>query len=159
GFTALTADPAPVWSSDSSGSAVSVAWSESSGASVTSGSVSTQSFDGSASVAAKVTIADFGGAASTIGFDYRNSSSVSTLNESSSTLGSSTGIKVVKPSFANPGQYAYAAQLYIFGQAPPEGTVQQIPLKTGVQSTGPLWTAFVADPTDVGGGAGVWWAH
>ena len=55
---------------------------------------------------------------------------ISTLNESSSTLGSSTGIKIVKPPFANPGQYAYAAQTYIFGQQAPAGTEQQIPLST-----------------------------
>ena len=93
------------------------------------------------------------------GFDYNSSSSISTLNESSSTLGSSTGIKIVKPAFANPGQYAYAAQTYIFGQQAPAGTVQQIPLSTTVKSGGPLWTAFVADPTDTANGAGAWWAQ
>jgi hypothetical protein len=35
--------------------------------------------------------------------------------------------------------------------------VQQIPLNTDIQSTGTLWTGFVADPTDgLGGG---WWAQ
>src|SRR5262249_15806255 len=61
------------------------------------------------------------------------------------------------PSFVNPGQYAYAAQTYIFGQQAPEGTQQQIPLGTVVTSDGPLWTAFVADPTDSANGAGAWW--
>ena len=100
----------------------------------------------------------FGGDLSA-GFDYNSSSSISTLNESSSTLGSSTGIKIVKPPFANPGQYAYAAQTYIFGQQAPAGTEQQIPLSTTVKSGGPLWTAFVADPTDTANGAGAWWAQ
>jgi hypothetical protein len=84
---------------------------------------------------------------------------VSTLNESTSALGSSTGIKIIKPPFDNPGQYAYAAQTYIFGQQAPTGTVHDIPLSTTVQSSGPLWTAFLADPTDRSNGAGGWWAQ
>ena len=39
GFTALTADPGTGWATDSSGSTVSVTWSQGSGSSVTSGSV------------------------------------------------------------------------------------------------------------------------
>jgi hypothetical protein len=158
GFNPLTADPATVWSTDSSGSAVSVSWSQGSGSSVTSGSVSTQSFDVSTTVSASAQAFGFGAGVSA-GFDYNSSSSISTLNESSSTLGSSTGIKIVKPPFANPGQYAYAAQTYIFGQQAPAGTEQQIPLSTTVKSGGPLWTAFVTDPTDTGNGAGAWWAQ
>jgi len=80
---------------------------------------------------------------------------VATLNESTSTLGSSSGIAIKRPSFIDPTSYAYVAQTYIFGQAPPTGTEQQIPLSTAVQSGGPLWTAFVADPTDPK--AGFWW--
>ena len=155
-FLSLTADPATFWATDSSGSTVSVSWSQGSGSSVTSGSVATQSFDVSTTVAANAQAFGFGGALS-FGFDYNSSSSISTLNESSSTVGSSTGIKTFKPPFINPGQYAYAAQTYIFGQQPPAGTQQQIPLSTTVKSAGPLWTAFVADPTDTGNGAGAWW--
>ena len=158
GFTPLTADPATGWATDSSGSTVSVSWSQGSGSNVTSGSVSTQSFDVSTTVSASAEAFGFGGDLSA-GFDYNSSSSISTLNESSSTLGSSTGIKIVKPPFANPGQYAYAAQTYIFGQQAPAGTEQQIPLSTTVKSGGPLWTAFVADPTDTANGAGAWWAQ
>ena len=158
GFTPLTADPATGWATDSSGSTVSVSWSQGSGSNVTSGSVSTQSFDVSTTVSASAEAFGFGGDLSA-GFDYNSSSSISTLNESSSTLGSSTGIKIVKPPFVNPGQYAYAAQTYIFGQQAPAGTEQQIPLSTTVKSGGPLWTAFVADPTDTANGAGAWWAQ
>jgi hypothetical protein len=158
GFSALTPDPSPVWSTDTSGSSVSVQWTKGSGSSVTSGSVCTQSFDVTASVSGEVKIAGFDSTTS-FALDYSSSRSVSTLNESTATLGASTGIKIVKPPFENPGQYAYAAQTYIFGQQAPAGTVQQIPLGTAVQSSGPLWTAFVADPTDMGDGAGAWWAH
>ena len=158
GFTPLTADPATGWATDSSGSTVSVSWSQGSGNSVTSGSVSTQSFDVSTTVSASAQAFGFGADISA-GFEYNSSSSISTLNESSSTLGSSTGIKIVKPPFINPGQYAYVAQTYIFGQQAPAGTEQQIPLSTTVKSGGPLWTAFVADPTDTGNGAGAWWAQ
>ena len=156
GFASLTADPATIWATDSSGSTVSVSWSQGSGSSVTSGTVSTQSFDVSTSITASVTAAGIGGSLSA-GFDYNSSTSASTLNESSAKLGSSTGIKIVKPPFVNPGQYAYAAQTYIFGQQAPSGTEQQIPLGTVVTSAGPLWTAFVADPTDSDNGAGAWW--
>ena len=158
GFNALTEDPATVWATDSSASTVSTTWSEGAGSSVTSGSVSTQAFDVSVSIASKINIGGFGADLSG-GFDYNSSSSVSTLNESSSKLGSSTGIKIVKPSFVNPGQYAYTAQTYIFGQQAPTGTVQEIPLDTTVQSSGPLWTAFLVDPTDTPNGAGGWWAQ
>ena len=158
GFSPLTADPATVWATDTSGSSVSVTWTQGSGSDVTSGSVSTQSFDISASVSADVNIEGFGASASA-GFDYNSSSSISTLNESSSTVGSSTGIQIVKPSFANPSNYAYVAQTYIFGQKAPTGTVHQIPLNTDVQSSGPLWTAFTVDPTDTEDGAGSWWSQ
>ena len=154
GFTPLTADPATVWATDSSGSTVSVSWSQGSGSSVTSGSVSTQSFDVSTTVAASAQAFGFGASVSA-GFDYNHSSSIATLNESTSTLGSSSGIAIKKPGFADPASYAYTAQTYIFGQEAPTGTVQQIPLSTAVQSGGPLWTAFVADPTDPS--AGFWW--
>ncbi len=157
-FTPLTADPATSWATDSSGSTVSVSWSQGSGNNVTSGSVSTQSFDVSTTVSASAQAFGFGADISA-GFKYNSSSSISTLNESSSTLGSSTGIKIVKPPFINPGQYAYVAQTYIFGQQAPAGTEQQIPLSTTVKSGGPLWTAFVADPTDTENGAGAWWAQ
>ena len=116
GFNALTEDPATVWATDSSASTVSTTWSEGAGSSVTSGSVSTQAFDVSVSIASKINIGGFGADLSG-GFDYNSSSSVSTLNESSSKLGSSTGIKIVKPSFVNPGQYAYTAQTSHFRAA------------------------------------------
>jgi hypothetical protein len=153
GFEALTADPATTWATDSSGSVVSVTWSAGSGADVTSGSVSTEAFDVAVSLASKITIDGFGADLSA-GFDYNNSSSVSTLNESKSALVSSTGIKVFKPSFVSPEEYAYTAQTYIFGQQAPTGTVQEIALDTTVQSSGPLWTAFLADPTNTSNGAG-----
>jgi hypothetical protein len=156
GFAPLTADPATTWATDSSGSTVSVSWTRGSGSDVTSGTVATQSIEVSTSVTGSVTLGLFDGSL-TGGYDYNSSSSTSTLNESTSMLGSSTGIRVVKPPFPNPGQYAFAAQTYIFGQQVPGGTLQQIPLGTTVASTGPLWTAFVADPKDRDDGAGVWW--
>ena len=52
----LTADPATVWATDTSGSSVSVTWTQGAGSDVTSGSVFTQSFDISASVSAEVNI-------------------------------------------------------------------------------------------------------
>lgn len=156
GFAPLTEDPATTWATDTSGSTVSVSWSQGSGSSVTSGTVSTQSLDVSASVTGSVSVGLFDGSLD-LGFDYNKSNSTSTLNESSSTLGSSTGIQVVKPSFLNPGEYAYTAQTYIFGQDVAPDRLQQIPLGTIVTSNGPLWTGFVANPTDRANGAGAWW--
>ena len=156
GFDALTADPATTWFTDSSGSSASASWNAGSGNSVTSGTVSTQSFNTSVSVSASVNVEGFGAGGST-SFDYNSSNSISTLNESSSTMGASSGVKIVKPPFINPGLYAYAAQTYIFGQNPANPPFQVIPLSTTVQSGGPLWTAFTADPT--AGGSGSWWAQ
>src|SRR5262245_63682531 len=59
GFLSLTPNPATFWATDSSGSSVSVSWSQGSGQNVTSGAVATQSFDTSAAVSAKVTIGGF----------------------------------------------------------------------------------------------------
>jgi hypothetical protein len=156
GFSPLTEDPATTWATDTSGSTVSVSWSQGSGSSVTSGTVSTQSLDVSASVTGSVSVGLFDGSLD-LGFDYNKSSSTATLNESSSTLGSSTGIRVVKPPFLDPGDYAYTAQTYIFGQDVAPDRLQQIPLGTTVTSNGPLWTGFVANPTDRANGAGAWW--
>ena len=78
------------------------------------------------------------------------------MNEAVSTLGESAGIKVFKPPFADPQQYAYAAETYIFGQQPPAGTLQTSSLNTKVQGSGLLRVGFVADPTD--SFAGAWWA-
>ena len=119
GVQPLTADPATVWATDSSGSTVSVSWSQGLGEQrdqrLGLDPVLRRLDDGLGQRGGSWALAP----ATSAGFDYNSSSSVSTLNESSSTLGSSTGIKIVKPAFANPGQYAYAAQTYIFGQEHP----------------------------------------
>ena len=154
-FLPLTDVPTTRWATDSSGQDVSVNWSEGGGSDVTSGSASTHTFDTSVSVKGSLQFEGFGAEASA-GFEYNKSTSASTMNEAVSTLGESAGIKVFKPPFADPQQYAYAAETYIFGQQPPAGTLQTIPLNTKVQGSGLLRVGFVADPTD--SFAGAWWA-
>ena len=155
-FLPLTDVPTTRWATDSSGQEVSINWSAGSGSDVTSGSTSTHTFDTSASVKADLKFEGFG-AEATAGFDYNKSTSASTMNEAVSTLGTSTGIKVFKPSFGDETAYAYAAETYIFGQRPPAGTLQTIDPKTQVQGSGVLRVGFVADPAD-STIAGSWWA-
>ena len=119
-----------------------------SGSSVTSGSVSTQAFDVlSVLIASKINIGGFGADLSG-GFDYNSSSSVSTLNESSSSkLGSSTGIKIVKPSFVDPGHCAYTAQTYIFGQQSTHRySAGDFLGHHGAVEDGPLWRGVSGGP-------------
>ena len=80
----------------------------------------------------------------------------SRLHTSVTTLGKSTGIGVQKPgTFASPPDYQYAVTPFIFGQQPPAGVVNDIPLSTDVKTSGVLQTAFVVDP--LSGNAGGWW--
>lgn len=71
---------------------VSITWTKGGGTNVTSGSVSTHTFDTSVSVSGSTNIEGFGlsGSAS---FDYNQSESVSTLNTASSNFFESTGGK------------------------------------------------------------------
>ena len=158
GFTPLTADPATGWATDSSGSTVSVSWSQGSGSSVTSGSVSTQSFDVSTTVSASAEAFGFGADISA-GFDYNSSSSISTLNESSSTLGSSTGIKIVKPRLRQPGAVRLRrADLHLW-PASARGHGAADPAEHHGEVRRPL-VDRVRDRSDrYRNGAGAWWAQ
>jgi hypothetical protein len=78
------------------------------------------------------------------------------LHTSVTSLGKSTGIGVQKPgTFASPPDYQYSVTPFIFGQHPPTGVVNDIPLSTDVKTSGVLQTAFVVDP--LSGNAGGWW--
>jgi len=155
GFSPLITLPAERWFTDGSGRDLSVTWSVSTGSDVTSSSVSTHSFDTSNSVSAKANLTALVKASLSLSFDYNNSDSTSAQNETITTVGSSTGVKVFKPSFEDPSKYEYAVETYLFGQSLPKGSVDKVPLSTDVMATGPLFVGFVADPTDQA--AGFWW--
>jgi len=87
-------------------------------------------------------------------FDYNSSDSVSSQNTSTTTLQESTGIQVNKPAFSDAvgTTYIYDFAGYVLGQNPPNSLDTKTltdnngqPLS--IQASGPLVTAFVADPT------------
>jgi hypothetical protein len=140
---------------------VSVTWSEGGGQSVTSGSVSTHTFDTSVSVSGSANIEGLGlsGSAS---FDYNLSQSVSTLNTTSSTFSESTGVIVNRGIPGGPtsmGSYLYQGQSFIFGQMAPAGTIQDdLATGTTVQAQGFLAVGFAANPLSTGTiQSGDWW--
>jgi hypothetical protein len=150
-LTPLTTNPAPWRGTDTSTSAYATTWTEGSGASQSSGSVSSHSTDVSVTVAAKASIEGFAIDGSA-GFEVNSSQSVSTLNTSAQTLSASTGIQVNKPDCGDivADNYLYDFGGYIFGQSPPTGTVQTIPLEDAqgdpiaIQATGPQLTTATA---------------
>jgi hypothetical protein len=114
-----------LWDSQTA-SAVVANWTVGSGNSVSSGTVSTHSFDASVSVSGGVSFDGFGASASA-GFDYNTSSSTSTLNQSTSTVSRSQGITLNRGVGGGPissSVYDYQGQSFIYGQTAPEGTIQ-----------------------------------
>jgi hypothetical protein len=125
----------------------------------TSGTTATSSFDTTVSVSANVSaVGDFfevGGGGS-LSFEYNTSQSIATLYSGEQTLGQSTGVGIAMPgTFQNPPLYQYAWQPFIFGQAPPAGTIQSLSTNTSVTASGTLRTAYLANPLDPN--AGPWW--
>ncbi|MCP4577967.1 MAG: hypothetical protein GY846_16960 [Deltaproteobacteria bacterium] len=144
---------------DSSTRTVKVNWSKGSGADISSGSSSTHSFDTDSSVTwGSVNLANLENGASVTGsFNYNSSDATNTLFTTSTALAASTGIAVHKPDgFLTPSLYAYKVTLAIFGQALPEGVLQDMSTPTDVQTHGALQALYAADPTDHA--AGSWWS-
>ncbi len=147
---------------DNSGETASAMWSSGTGTNQTSGTTQEQSFDTSNSVTVgtpNLEKAVGGGASVTTSYDYADSTANSTLNTSSSQVQSSTGVTVVKPKdFAAPDFYAYAFSPILLGQPLSNGNVQGSLTDQQINSSGPFWTAFLADPTATEEGAGSWWS-
>lgn len=133
--------------------AVTASWSQGGGNDVTSGSVSSHSFDASVSASASVSFDGFGAGASA-GFDYNSSASTSTTNQSTSSFAASQGITLNRGIGGGPvtsAVYDYQGQSFIYGQLPPTGTVQNdIQQNTAIQAQGFLAVAHVADPVSTG---------
>ncbi len=88
--------------------------------------------------------------------NYSESSSIATLNRSSSFVGASQGIAIAKPgTFLTSGLYQYRVSPQIFGRTSPAGRVDNVSLPQDIQTIGPLQAAFTADPLDPQ--AGSWW--
>lgn len=150
----LTSNSPTSFSTDSSTHTATATWSGQGSNSVTSGNVHNVQWGANASVTEKAGI--FGGIVGNQKFSYNGSKSQQHLNTSTTTMGQSTGIGIVKPgTFPNPGEYQYPIFPYIFGETPLSGTVQSIPLSATIQSYGVLHAAFTSNPTD--GTAGAWW--
>ena len=130
-------------------------WTAGHGSSVTSGSVSAHSFDASQSVSGKASFGFFSGGVSA-GFNYNQSNSISRLNQSTSSLDSSQGV-AINLGLESPGTqqvYDYSLTPVIYGQQPPQGTLQaDIVQTTQVKATGVLDVGWIADPL----GAGNFW--
>ena len=158
GASLLTSGTPEPFYTDDSGTSETLNWTQNSGASQTTGSSNSHSFETDNSFTAGG-IPDGGSGVSVTGsYDYNNSTATSSLNTSSSNVGQSKGIGIVKPKFptAYASLYQYLVRPFIFGQSPNAGTVQELDLGTNIQTSGPLRSAYVADPTNAQ--AGSWWS-
>jgi hypothetical protein len=138
----------------------SINWTQGNQQDVTSGSVSSHSFDASVSVSGSVNIGLFSASAS-VGFDYNHSSSLSTVNQSTNTQDSSEGITVNLNTTTEPtnSDSGYEAQSLIFGQQAPQGLIQNDITQTAqIQATGFLDVGWIADPLATGAfqSGGLW---
>lgn len=159
-LVALTTDPAPWRSTDTSMSSYNTTWKGGGSSSKTTGSTTSHSFDFSISVTGQIKGVFTTGMVSGE-FDYSKSSSTSAMNTATTSVDASTGIQVNKPQFsdkvANTYNYGFAG--YVLGINPPnEFDSKTINDSNGkpadIQAAGPLTVAFLADP--LRGGA-PWW--
>ncbi|HEY6881640.1 MAG TPA: VCBS repeat-containing protein, partial [Polyangiales bacterium] len=103
-----------------------------------------------------------------VSFDYTHSSSLETLQTSTTTIEQSTGITLTKQaSFRAASTYGYGFSPVIFAQSMPDGYTNGIdpltpgtallPLPTQINTFGPLRASFTVDPLQ--SNAGGWWRH
>ena len=141
---------------DSSSQTQRLQWSSSAGQDQTAGTTNTHSYDKSYSLTGGKAVGKILDVNLQGNLDYNDSSSISTLNKSSSSVGASQGIAIAKPgTFLDIGEYMYRVEPYIFGRTPAAGSVDAVALTQTITTTGPLQTAFAANPLD--SAAGSWW--
>jgi hypothetical protein len=135
-------------------------WKAGGGSSVTSGTTASHSVDAQVSVSANASVFGFDVGAST-GFAYNKSTSVGTLNQSTSSFLASKGIVLARGIGGHNvnSEYDYAGQSIIYGQTPPPGTIQSdISSATTVQGQGYLAAAHLTDMLSMGTvTSGNWW--
>jgi len=132
-------------------SQVTESWTDGGGSNVSSGSQSTQSFDASVSASAMVSFEGIGASAG-VTFDYNDSTSTSTLNESGSTFSDSQGIVLNRGISTSSDLYDYQGQSLIYGQLPPNNVVDTgTAPNTQVKANGFIGVAHLADMVSQGG--------
>lgn len=148
----LSENPAPVQGTDTSQTVYTTTWTGGQGQTNTSGSTNSFSDDLSISYSSQAGIEDVEGGKFSDKFSVGGSTSLSTLNENTSSLSASSGIAVNKPAFdsevVNCCIYNFGS--YIFGQQNETNPVWQS-IKVAdphghpvtLQSTGPLFVGFV----------------
>ena len=151
-----------LWGSQAS-SAVVANWTNQGGSSVSSGTVSAHSFDSQSSVSASASIFGFSVSARA-SFGYNSSTSVSTVNQSTSTVSESQGITLdrgIGGSAQHSEVYAYEGNSVIYGQTPPAGVLQSnIIVPVTVQASGHLTAAHAVDPLSTGSySSGNFWSQ
>lgn len=148
----LTSSSPTLFATDGSQQTQKTTWSAGQGSTVTVGSAKNYSWYFGFSIARKATGLGPSGSASVT---YNGSKSISTLNSSTTSVGASTGVGVIKPgTFLDPQNYQYMVGSYIFGTKPDPNT-QQLDLGTDVQTNGILRAEYTADPTNPNSGS--WW--
>ena len=162
----LSENPAPIQAIDTASTTYTSTWSSGSSQGLTSGSTNSFSNDLSVSASSRAGVVDVLTGKFTDQIDVGGSFSLSTLNENTTFLGSSTGIEVRQPVFdsgvVNCCHYAYSS--YIFGQQNPSDNrpLQTItvtdsnktsPTPAAIQTSGPFFVDFTADlrPNGVNG--------
>ena len=141
---------------DGSTQTQSLTWSQSQGSNVTAGTSNNHSYEKGYSLTAGKTIGKILDVNLQGNINYNESSSLETLNQSTSSIGASQGIAITKPgSFLNFALYQYRVEPYIFGRTAAPQTVDQPDLSETIQTYGPLQAAFAANPLAAGGGS--WW--
>lgn len=162
---ALTADPAPWRSTDTSMTSYGTTWKAGSGQSITTGSTTSHSFDFSTSITGQIK-GGIPGIFTVSGktqeqFNYSKSSSTTKMNTSATSVDASTGIQVNKPQFSDKVAtvYNYEFAGYVLGSSLTNIYDQKTLNDSGgkpvdFQTAGPLTVAFMADP--LRGGA-PWW--
>jgi hypothetical protein len=141
---------------DGSPQSQSLNWTQNQGNDVSAGTVNSHDYEHGYSLTAGKTIGKIVDANISSNINYNDSTSVSTLNQSTSSMGASEGISIEKPgTFLNFSTYQYQVQPFLFGRYPNDSTVDKPALSQPITSTGPMQAAFVANP--LAQGSGSWW--
>jgi hypothetical protein len=166
--TASSSDPIDLltpedelWESEST-ETVGVQWQNGGGASHSSGTVDTLTYDASVSVSGKASFVG-GSASAGFGVDYNNSTSNTTLNTKTVTFTGSTGVALNRglgpDGSADDQNLLYEGQTYIFGQPVPPGSIQtDLTVPTDYKTHGRIEVAHAADMVSTGFiQSGDWW--
>lgn len=133
-----------------------LSWAQGQGSNVTAGSSNNHSYEKGYSLTAGKTIGKILDINIEGDIDYNESTSLETLNQSTSSMGASQGIAISKPGdFLNYPLYQYRVEPYIFGRPPDPQAVDNPDVPEQVKAFGPLQAAFAANP--LASGSGSWW--